>query len=109
MNLSPGAAQFLRAHVESALGLDVLLALYANPQRWWSGDELALALRVAPEPVARALDDLAIASLLDVKVGSDLLYRFAPVQDGIASLIGEIAALRMQDRAGAARRFIEPA
>jgi hypothetical protein len=109
MNLSPGAAQFLRAHIGSALGLDVLLALYANPQRWWSGEELALALRVPREPVAHALDGLAIASLLDVKVGSDLLYRFAPVQDGIASLIEEIAALQMPGRAGAAKRFIEPA
>jgi hypothetical protein len=107
MTLSPGAAEFLRTHVPSPLSLEVLLALYGNPQRWWSGEELAAALSVAGEPVARALDGLAIASLLDVKVGSDLLYRFAPVQDGIPSIIGEIAAFQSQNGTRA-RRFIEP-
>lgn len=109
MNLSQAAARFLRAHIASPLALDVLLTLFADPLRWWSGEELAAALRVSPEPVGRELDGFAIASLLDVKVGNDLLYRFAPVKEGIAPLVGEIAAFALCDRSGAAKRFIEPA
>jgi hypothetical protein len=108
MNLSPGAAQFLRSHIDSPLSLDVLLALYAHPLRWWAAEELAVGLRGSPESIARALDGLAIASLLDVKVGNHLRYRFAPLQDGIASIIEEIATFELRKPSGTRRRFIEP-
>lgn len=108
MNLSPGAAQFLRSHIGSPLGMDVLLVLYADPVRWWSAEELTTGLGELQERIGRVLDDLAIAGLLDVKVGSHVRYRFAPVRPGVASLVAEIAAVRLNDRGGSPR-LIEPA
>lgn len=100
--LSAAAREFARAHIRSPLELDVLLALEDDGSRWWSADALAAALRVPLSSLASILDALAVASLLDVKVAGDVLYRFAPLND-VRHLLREIELARRLDAAAANR------
>ena len=95
--LSAGAARFLKAHAGTPAELDVLLTLMADADRWWSAADLAAAVHIFSERVVGILDAMAIANLLDVKVGSDVLYRFAPLED-VGAEVEEIDTLRRTDR-----------
>lgn len=95
--LSAGATRFLRAHAGTAVELDVLLTLVADAYRWWSAADLAAAVHTSSERVIGILDGMAISNILDVRVGSDVLYRFAPLED-VGVEVEEIDRLRRADR-----------
>lgn len=113
--LSPQANKFLREGVRSLLELDVLLLLHRDDNRWWSAEQLVQELRVRPEAAGSTLETLAARNLLDVRIGSTLTYRFAPVELPLRVTVGEIATdpyaarelMMGADIATAARRFAD--
>lgn len=114
-SLSPTATDFVRSRLRSILQLDVALLLQADVTVWWSADRVAAELRVGSEAVGHALEELASSNLLDVRIGNDLTYRFAPWHESTARLMAEIAAnhyeakeIVVRSAAGsAARRFAD--
>lgn len=114
--LSPQAITFLRECFRSILDLDIILLLERDAARWWSADQIAQELRASASAAASSLEALAARNLLDVRIGSALAYRFAPVQASVAESLAEIAADPYSAReliaggdnvASAARRFAE--
>ena len=97
--LSIAAEDFLQTCVCSALHLHVLLLLPGENGRWSSVDSIASQLGVAVEPVGRALEDLGRRNIADVRVGSDLLYRCAPVRTELSAIIEEVRAAYYADPA----------
>src|SRR5687768_2946060 len=97
--LSPSAEQFLRLRVASPLHLEVLLMLRRDVTQWWSAETLSMPLRASVESTERALEALGAANLVDVKLASSVVYRFAPLERVAVSVLDEIAAMHCQDRA----------
>jgi hypothetical protein len=89
--LSAEARDFLRAHLISLIQLDIALLLHADPSAWWSSERVAGHLRVSIDAASQALEALASRNLLDVRIASDLTYRFAPWHESAATLVAEIA------------------
>jgi|SRR5688572_1630648 hypothetical protein len=117
--LSEAAEQFLQQSVGSMLHLEIVLLLRRDVQQWFTPAALAVVLRVSVDSTERALEHLAAANLIDVKIGNSLAYRFAPLDADVRPLIDEIARVHYEDRqaleailarwggAGAARAFAD--
>lgn len=78
--------------------------LHGNPARWWSATAVALELRVAQSAAREALEELGTTNLLDMRIGNDLTYRFAPWQPEAAQFVAEIAAAPYEARDVVAQR-----
>ena len=111
-SLSPGAVEFARSRLGSILILDIALLLRAEADSWWTAERVAATLRAGVEGSRHALEALGSRNLLDVRIGSDLSYRFAPWHESAAHYMTEIAehpyeAREIVARAGgsAAERF----
>jgi hypothetical protein len=90
--LSPPTRTFLRDVVRSLLQLDVLFLLFRDDRRWWNAEQLVEELKAPQLAVSTALEELAASNLLDVRIGSTLTYRFAPVEAASRAAVGEAAA-----------------
>ena len=99
----------IRRHLGSILQLDVVLLLHANPARWWSADGVAEELRVGQSAAREALEELGSTNLLDMRIGNDLTYRFAPWQPEAAEFMAEIAAAPYAAREVVAQRSVTSA
>jgi hypothetical protein len=93
--LSLRAREFLNTYLCSVLHLHVLLLLPA--EGWCSVESIASRLRISADPVGRALEDLGRKNLVDVKVGSALLYRCAPLNGDLLPVIEEIRSAHFAD------------
>ena len=93
------AREFLHTHVCSVLHLHVLLLLPREGGRWCSVESVASRLRISAEPVGRALEDLGRKNLVNVKLGTALLYRCEPVNADLLTVIEEIRAAHFADPA----------
>ena len=98
MPLSAPAREFVRAHLGSLIQLDAALLLQSDADVWWNAERLAGALRVPVEAARHSLEALATRNLLDVRIATDLTYRFAPWHTSVAELMGEIAAHHYEAR-----------
>jgi hypothetical protein len=65
---------------------------------------IAEELRVGQDAARQALEELGTTNLLDMRIGTDLTYRFAPWQADAAQFINEIAAARYEARELVAQR-----
>jgi hypothetical protein len=96
--LSASARHFLDSRIPSLLHLEVLLQLRRDPGQWSSAESVAAALGIAPPSVERVLEELGSQNLVDVRIASDLVYRFAPLDEAVLPLIAELAEARYADR-----------
>jgi len=74
--------QFIGAHISSVEGLEVLLLLHGQPERWWRHDEIGAELKSVPESVALRLADLREHDLVETDAAG--AYRFSPAADAAA-------------------------
>lgn len=101
--LSPSTVAFLEKCAPSPIHIDVLLLLCQDDARWWNADQLADELRMPQSRVASALETLASCNLLDVRIGSAVGYRFAPVDTSTRRAMSEAAARPDQAREAVAQ------
>ena len=76
--VSDEARQFIDRYIDSLETLEVLLLLQRSPERTWRAAEVASSLQLGDVVADRSLSKLCGKSLLDVRLGSDLFYSFAP-------------------------------
>ena len=103
MPLSSASKDFVRAHLGSIITLDIALLLQSDPEMWWSVDRVANQLRISSEGARDGLEKLAARNLLDVRIASDLTYRFAPWHQSAAEMMSEIASNHYEAREIAVR------
>lgn len=96
--LSRAAERFLRDCITSALQLDALAVLQDDCDRWWTTSAMAAHLRTTEAAAAAALETLGRVNVADVRVGSQLSYRCAPIDPALATVIEEIAAAHYHSR-----------
>lgn len=81
-----------------------MLLLQGDASRWWSASQVAEELRVSQAMARQALEELGTTNLLDMRIGIDLTYRFAPWQPEAAQFVEEIADARYDAREIVAQR-----
>ena len=98
VSLSPSTVAFLKKCAPSTVQIDVLLLLCRDEERWWNAAQLGDELGMSESRVASALEALASCNLLDVRIGSAVGYRFAPVDASTRRAMTEAAASPDQAR-----------
>jgi hypothetical protein len=70
--------------------VEVLLLFARNPDRSFSASQVAKELFI-PRSVGRMLERLASLNLVDVRLGSSVLYRYAPTTPELGAVVLELA------------------
>lgn len=76
--LSPDVIDFASTYLSSLEDLQVLTMCVDHPERWWDAVLVARYLRISRSAARRALDRLARANLLDIRITGDVRYQFKP-------------------------------
>jgi hypothetical protein len=95
--VSDGVRLLLDQRVDSIEKLSILVLLHGEPDRAWSPETVSERLNLPGRAVSDALDALCAASLLDVRVGSTLLFRYKPIDRELASTAEELIALYLRE------------
>lgn len=77
--------------ISSVEALEVLLLLQRTAERWWTPDAVAAELRTSRASAARRLEEFGKAGFLDVRLGEDVNYRYAPSSEGTARAVSLLA------------------
>ncbi len=87
-----GVRRFLLEHVETYEQLNVLLFLHRNADRGWTAGEVAEKIGLPQAELAGpALEFLCTKNLLDVRVGEELIFRYAPAGLDTHQLVRDLA------------------
>ena len=89
--VDPRVWRFLENHVARLEQLLVLLFLRRNGNRSWTASEVGAAIGLPPRVAADQLEHLGSRHLVDVRLGSDVRYRYAPIDPALDSLVGLVA------------------
>jgi hypothetical protein len=69
---------FLSSYIDSVFRLDILLLLMAQPERWFSAEDVVRELCLSPESVARELQLLTEYSLMEGSTEPKQTFRYRP-------------------------------
>jgi DNA-binding IclR family transcriptional regulator len=83
--------RFIEQHIDNASQLELLLLLEHHRERWWSASEVAEALRLGDRDAARELESLGRGGLLDVRLGSEVRYRFGPAVPALGAGVRDLS------------------
>ena len=83
-------SDFLAAHIDSALQLEILLLLHKTPEKTWTAAEIDAELRINRQWVAEQLADLSRRGFLKPTQGTDA-YQYAPSDVALASAVASLA------------------
>lgn len=80
------------------MALEALLCVRSQPDRWWTGPELAKELRSAPDWMLRELQGMAGRGLVVRAPDDPESFRYGPVRPELARAVDELAALYAERR-----------
>jgi hypothetical protein len=89
--LPPIVRQFIEQRIDDAAQLEILLLLERHPDRSWSAAEAADAVRLSVRDAAKYLEALGRRDLLDVRLSSDVRYRFNPASADLEGAVRHVA------------------
>ena len=84
---------FVRSAIKSAWSLELLLLLYRNPQKAWTGKELVRELRGSEHLVSESVGMLSVAGLVEL---NDEGARYQPLSAELAELAAGLIELYAQ-------------
>jgi predicted DNA-binding transcriptional regulator YafY len=93
--LSSEVREFIDAHVRSIAHLELLILLLRTPEKHWSAQAIATEIGVPQKTAETMLDALCSAGLCDVKLGGEVLYRYAPANDDLRRSAERVAHARV--------------
>jgi hypothetical protein len=85
--------RFISQEVPTVAHLEILLRLQARPAEWWSAGRMAAELRMPAAAVLDRMEHLCQRGLLEVKLGEDLVFRYAPSRPELAHAASALAQL----------------
>ena len=86
---------FVAQHIDSVEQLEVLLLVRDQPARWWTAEEVATELRIAPGSAAQRMEDLRAVGLL---AGSASSSRYEPRTPALADEVSTLAQMYQSHR-----------
>ena len=81
--LPPHVEAFIARYLQSVDDLDLLAKLVEESDRWWDADVIVRELGISKNEAQRALERLATANLLEVRLTVSVRYRFHPGSDDV--------------------------
>ena len=81
--------RFLSDCIDSVEQVEILAVMHGTA-RWWTARELASEIYLSPAGAARELERLAGRGLLEVHLGTDLLYRVSALSQSQAQAISAL-------------------
>lgn len=91
-------SHLLQTAVDSVEQCEMIVAVCNGRNRWWTAGELATELFLGHSPTARDLAVLATRGLLEVRIGNDVQYRFAPASSELERSVVALAELYRTQR-----------
>jgi hypothetical protein len=88
----------LDRHLDSVDQLEVLLFLNRESARFWSAASLSGALHLTEQSAAHCLEVLARRGFLDVRIASEVVYRFSPATPALSDEVTVIAQAYVAQR-----------
>lgn len=76
--LPQSVERFLKSHLRSVEDLHLLLALAAEPNRWWDELTVARELLISQREARSRLEHLAAHNLLEIRVTGEVRYQYRP-------------------------------
>jgi hypothetical protein len=76
--------RFIERRLEGVEQLEILMVLQREPSRFWSAVSVAALVHLSEKHAAGALEALARNGLLDVRIASEVVYRFSPATPAMA-------------------------
>jgi hypothetical protein len=93
-SLIPPPVRLLIANqIRTTEHLEILLLLFRNSDRWWSGESVGEELHVSPHRAGIRLEELASGMLLDARVAESVMFRYKPVSPDLEATVGDLADL----------------
>ncbi len=90
--------RLIASHIDSVVQVEILLLLRSQPQRWFSGDDVASELRIDRMWARPQLAELCARGMLDCTTDTEPQYRFSPGTHELASDIDELARVYAERR-----------
>jgi hypothetical protein len=103
--LTRDAERLIARHLDSVGALDLLLLLYADPERAWTRDAVCAALACPPVWAQRELESMRRAGLAALNHGG---YVFAPGSPRARAAVESVARVWRRDRAAVTRLIFAP-
>lgn len=118
VNISQELKVFLKKHIQSVFSLEVLLLLRRERVRSFTASEIASDVGIEIDVAQQQLSELTSAELIETTNGDVARYRYAPVDEKLASLVDQLAfayakqrvpilSLILTERADRIRGFVE--
>ena len=89
--LSADVRRLIAEQLHSIGALDLLMLMHAEPERWWTVEEVCAALQCPPRWAALHLEDLHDGGLLGAEGNSERRYAFQPRGERIAAAADALA------------------
>jgi hypothetical protein len=90
--------RFLNRSALELAELEVLLLLHGGSNRYWDDTAVADQLRLTRPAAASHLESLARRSLLDVRIGEGIHYRYGPVTPRLTEAVDRLAEAWLHHR-----------
>lgn len=97
-HIPPEVQRFVAEYITSADQLDILLLLYANPDREWTARQVSEAVFTVPASATMRLEQLVASGLLGSSGDADPAYRYRPGTPALAAQVDGLAAAYRTDR-----------
>ena len=88
----------LQTGIDSVEQCEMIVSMSNQRSRWWSAQELAAELYLAASPTGRDLEVLATRGLLEIRLGNDVQYRFAPASPELERAAAVLAEMYRTQR-----------
>jgi hypothetical protein len=98
INISQELKTFLKGHIRSVFGLEVLLLLRRERIRSFTAPVIASEVGIEIDVAQQQLSELTSANLIETMNGEVATYRYAPVDQTLASLVDQLAAAYAKQR-----------
>jgi hypothetical protein len=86
---------FVDAHLRSVAHLELLFLLSRTPDKQWSAPAAGAELGLQNGATASMLEELGSKGICDVRLGQEVLYRFAPANDELRQIIDKVIRARL--------------
>lgn len=98
VNFSRELKTFLKEHIHSVFSLEVLLLLRRERIRSFTAPVVANEVGIEIDVAQQQLSELTSANLIETMTGEVATYRYAPVDQTLASLVDQLAVAYAKQR-----------
>ncbi len=90
-DISADVRRFVERRIDRIEQIEILLFVRRDTARFWTAADVGQALDLSERRVTDDLETLARRGLLDVRIGSEVVYRFSPATPALLQDVQRLA------------------